>query len=146
MDPDRDTQEVLARYVPGFDPSFVALRGSAEQTAATAKEFKVFYQKVAGKTATSYSVDHTAGTYIIDRDGRVRLFVKHGEGVEPIVATTVGYAVSLVFSYILNRRFTFHAHNSVGASFAKFAVIYGVGLVLNAWIVDALVVPSAPRQ
>ena len=86
VDPDRDTQEVLARYVPGFDPSFVALRGSAEQTAATAKEFKVFYQKVAGKTATSYSVDHTAGTYIIDRDGRVRLFVKHGEGVEPIVA------------------------------------------------------------
>ncbi len=86
VDPERDSQAVLQRYVPGFDPSFVALYGSAEQTAATAKEFKVFYQKVSGKTATSYSIDHTAGTYVIDRDGRVRLFVKHGEGVEPIVA------------------------------------------------------------
>ncbi|MDQ3187542.1 MAG: SCO family protein [Pseudomonadota bacterium] len=86
VDPERDTPAVLARYVPGFDPSFVALHGSPEQTAATAKEFKVFYQKVAGKTATSYSIDHTAGTYVIDREGRVRLFVRHGEGVEPIVA------------------------------------------------------------
>ncbi len=86
VDPERDTQDVLARYVPGFDPSFVGLHGSPEQTAATAKEFKVFYQKVAGKTATSYSIDHTAGTYVIDRDGRVRLFVRHAESVEPIVA------------------------------------------------------------
>jgi protein SCO1/2 len=84
VDPERDTQQVLARYVPGFDPSFVGLYGSPEQTAATAKEFKVFYQKVAGKTATAYSVDHTAGTYIVDRDGRVRLFMRHGEKVEPI--------------------------------------------------------------
>lgn len=84
VDPERDTQQLLARFVPGFDPSFVGLYGSPEQTAATAKEFKVFYQKVAGKTATSYSVDHTAGTYIIDREGRVRLFVRHGEKVEPI--------------------------------------------------------------
>jgi protein SCO1/2 len=86
VDPERDSQAVLQRYVPGFDPSFVALYGSAEQTAATAKEFKVFYQKVAGKTPTSYSVDHTAGTYVFDREGRVRLFVKHGEGVDPLVA------------------------------------------------------------
>ena len=86
VDPERDTQSVLARYVPGLDPSFVGLYGSTEQTAATAKEFKVFYQKVAGKTASSYSVDHSAGTYVIDRDGRVRLFVRHAEGVEPIVA------------------------------------------------------------
>lgn len=86
VDPQRDTQDVLARYVPSFDPSFVGLYGSVDQTAATAKEFKVFYQKVAGKTATSYSVDHTAGTYVIDREGRVRLFVRHGESVDPIVA------------------------------------------------------------
>ena len=86
VDPERDSQAVLQRYVPGFDPSFVALYGSSEQTAATAKEFKVFYQKVAGKTATSYSIDHTAGTYVFDREGRVRLFVKHGEGVDPLVA------------------------------------------------------------
>jgi len=86
VDPERDTQGVLARYVPEFDPSFVGLHGSPEQTAATAKEFKVFYQKVAGKTATSYSIDHTAGTYVIDREGRVRLFVRHAESVEPLVA------------------------------------------------------------
>ncbi|MEP6607409.1 MAG: SCO family protein [Burkholderiaceae bacterium] len=86
VDPERDTQAVLARYVPSFDPSFIALYGSAEQTAATAKEFKVFYQKVPGKTATSYSIDHTAGTYVFDREGRVRLFVRHDQGVEPLVA------------------------------------------------------------
>ncbi|MBI3437490.1 MAG: GtrA family protein [Proteobacteria bacterium] len=67
----------------------------------------------------------------------------HGADVEPIVATTIGYAVSLVFSYILNRRFTFHVAGPVAASFAKFAVIYGVGLLLNAWIVDSLVVDDS---
>jgi len=85
VDPERDTQAVLARYVPAFDASFVALRGSVEQTAITAKEFKVFYQKVTGKTPTSYSIDHTAGTYIIDRKGNVRLFVRLEQGVEPLV-------------------------------------------------------------
>jgi putative flippase GtrA len=67
----------------------------------------------------------------------------HGADVEPIVATTVGYGVSLIFSYILNRRFTFHVAGPVAASFAKFAVVYGVGLVLNAWIVDALAVDDS---
>lgn len=86
VDPQRDTQMVLSKYVPAFDPSFVGLYGSPEQTAATAKEFKVFYQKVAGKTATSYSVDHTAGTYVIDSSGKVRLFVRHEQGIEPLVA------------------------------------------------------------
>jgi putative flippase GtrA len=62
----------------------------------------------------------------------------HGADVEPIVATTVGYGVSLVISYVLNRRFTFHVASPVAASFAKFAVIYGVGLVLNGWIVHVL--------
>jgi protein SCO1 len=86
VDPQRDTPAVLAEYVPAFDPTFVGLYGTPEQTAATAKEFKVFYQKVAGKTATSYTVDHTAGSYVIDREGRVRLFIRHGGDVEPIVA------------------------------------------------------------
>lgn len=86
VDPERDTPEVLAKYVPAFDPTFVGLRGTPEQTAATAKEFKVFYQKVAGKTETSYTIDHTAGSYVIDGEGRVRLFLRHGGGVDPIVA------------------------------------------------------------
>jgi protein SCO1/2 len=86
IDPERDTAAVLAQYVPGFDPSFIALRGSAEQTAMTAKEFKIFYQKVAGKTPTSYTMDHTAGAYVFDKEGRVRLFVRHGTPVDDIVA------------------------------------------------------------
>jgi protein SCO1 len=86
LDPDRDTDQVLAQYVPGFDPSFLALRGSREETAAIAKDFKVFYQKVPGKTETSYTLDHTAGSYVFDREGRVRLFLRHAGGVEPIVA------------------------------------------------------------
>jgi protein SCO1 len=86
IDPERDTAAVLSQYVPGFDPSFVALYGTPEQTAKTAKEFKIFYQKVPGKTATSYTMDHTAGSYVIDRDGRVRLFIRHGASVDDIVS------------------------------------------------------------
>ncbi|MCE3263364.1 MAG: photosynthetic protein synthase [Pseudoduganella sp.] len=85
LDPERDTQELLAQYVPGFDPRFVGLYGTPEQTAATAKEFKVFYQKVAGKTADSYTIDHTAGSYVFDKNGKIRLFLRHGGGPAPIV-------------------------------------------------------------
>jgi protein SCO1/2 len=86
LDPERDTPEVLAQYVPGFDPTFIALRGTRDETAAVAKDFKVFYQKVPGKTETSYTLDHTAGSYVFDREGRIRLFVRHAGGVDPIVA------------------------------------------------------------
>lgn len=86
LDPERDTAALLSQYVPGFDAAFVGLRGDAAQTAAVAKEFKVFYQKVAGRTETSYSIDHTAGTYVFDRDGRVRLFIRHGTAPADIAA------------------------------------------------------------
>ncbi|HXF47078.1 MAG TPA: SCO family protein [Burkholderiaceae bacterium] len=86
VDPERDTPAVLGQYVPSFDPTFVGLTGTPDEIARTAKEFKVFYQKVPGKTPTSYSVDHTAGSFAFDTEGRVRLFLKHGQGVEPIVA------------------------------------------------------------
>ena len=86
LDPERDTAALLTQYVPGFDPSFVGLRGDAAQTAAAAKEFKVFYQKVAGPTPSSYSIDHTAGTFVIDREGRVRLFIRHGTPPADIAA------------------------------------------------------------
>ena len=85
VDPERDTQAVLAQYVPGFDPSFVGLYGSAAEIERTAREFKVFYQKVPGKTATSYTIDHSAGSFVFDRDGRVRLFVRHAQGVDALV-------------------------------------------------------------
>ena len=79
VDPERDTAELLANYVPRFDPSFVGLRGDAAATAATAKEYKIFYQKVAGNTEGQYSMDHSAGTYVHDTQGRLRLFIRHGE-------------------------------------------------------------------
>jgi protein SCO1/2 len=85
VDPERDTQELLAQYVPAFDKRFLGLRGDAEATAKVAKEFKVFYAKVPGKEPGSYTVDHTAASYVFDRNGKVRLFVRYGQGVEPLV-------------------------------------------------------------
>lgn len=84
LDPERDTQALLAAYVPNFDARFLGLYGDQAATEKVAKEFKVFYQKVPGKTATSYSVDHTAGSYVFDQEGRIRLFLRHGQGPEPI--------------------------------------------------------------
>lgn len=86
LDPERDTPELLQAYMAGFDPSFIALRGTLEQTAAAAKEFKVFYAKVPGKSPGSYSLDHTAGSYVLDTHGKVRLFVRYGSGPEALTA------------------------------------------------------------
>lgn len=86
VDPERDTREVLAQYVPAFDKSFVGLSGTPEQTLATAQEFKIFFQKVPGATPTSYTIDHTAGSYVFDRDGKVRLFVRHKQDIDSVVA------------------------------------------------------------
>ena len=80
VDPERDTATVLKAYVDNFNAGFVGLRGSAEQTQAVAREFKVFFGKVPGKTETSYTVDHTAGAYIFDTQGRIRLFSRYGAG------------------------------------------------------------------
>jgi protein SCO1/2 len=80
IDPERDTPQVLRPYVSSFDPSFVALRGDPDQTAAAAKEFKVFYAKVPGKSPGSYTMDHTAATFVFDPAGRLRLFVRYGSG------------------------------------------------------------------
>jgi protein SCO1 len=84
VDPERDTPEVLKAYVGNFGPDFVALRGSPEQTQAVAKDFKVFYAKVPGKAAGSYTMDHTAGSYVFDGRGRVRLFTRYGMGAEAL--------------------------------------------------------------
>ena len=86
VDPERDTPQVLKAYVGNFDPSFVALHGTAEQTAATARDFKVFYAKAPGKTPGSYTVDHTAGIYLFDTRARVRLFERYGSGPEVLLA------------------------------------------------------------
>lgn len=82
VDPERDSGEVLAKYVTAFHPDFLGLRGSAEETARVAKEFKVIYQKVTGRSAGTYSMDHSAGTFIFDTQGRLRLYVGYGPGAE----------------------------------------------------------------
>jgi protein SCO1/2 len=84
VDPERDTAELLAKYVPAFDPTFLGLYGDAEATARTAKEFKVYYKKVPGSSPTNYSVDHTAASYVYDPAGRLRLFVKHAQGPDAL--------------------------------------------------------------
>lgn len=80
VDPERDTPEILRAYTQAFDPGFVGLRGTAEQTRAAAQSFKVFYQKVA--TGSSYTMDHTALTYIIDAQGKLRLALRHQQSAQ----------------------------------------------------------------
>jgi protein SCO1/2 len=77
VDPERDTGPLLADYMKAFDPGFVAVRGNLEQTAKAAKDFKIYYRKV--PSGSSYTMDHTALTYVIDASGKVRLAMKHAE-------------------------------------------------------------------
>ena len=79
VDPERDTPAVLSQYVTAFDPRFLGLSGDAAATRRAAKEFKVFYEKHKGPAPGEYSVDHSAGTYVIDPEGRLRLFVGYGK-------------------------------------------------------------------
>jgi protein SCO1 len=86
IDPERDTPQVLKSYMASFDPTFVALRGSLDQTQTAAKEFKVFYAKVPGRAEGSYTMDHTAGAFIIDAKGNPRLFERYGGGAEALTS------------------------------------------------------------
>jgi protein SCO1/2 len=86
IDPERDTPEVLKAYVGNFGPGFTALRGSAEQTAAAAKEFKVFYAKAPGRTPGSYTMDHSAASFVFDTNGRARLYVPYGGDTKNLAA------------------------------------------------------------
>lgn len=84
LDPDRDTKEMLAQYVPAFDKRFLGLVGDKEQTEKFAKDFKIFYEKIPGKTPGSYTIDHSAGSYVFDKQGHIRLFVRFNQGPAPI--------------------------------------------------------------
>ncbi len=86
IDPERDTAEILKAYAGNFGPDVVALRGTPEQTAAAAKEFKVFYAKVPGKTPGSYTMDHTAASFVFDTKGNPRLFVAYGGDSQKLAA------------------------------------------------------------
>lgn len=86
VDPQRDSEELLAHYVPAFDPRFIGLYGDAAETEAVAREFRIFYRKSGDTEGPNYSIDHSAGTYVFDPQGRLRLYVRHAETAENIAA------------------------------------------------------------
>ena len=86
VDPERDTLDMLKAYMENFDPSFLALRPTPEQLPALTKDFKIYYKKVDGSTPTSYTMDHAAGSYVYDPQGRLRVYHRYGSGVEALTA------------------------------------------------------------
>ncbi|RLJ67964.1 SCO family protein [Sulfurisoma sediminicola] len=86
LDPERDTPALIAEYMAQFNPGFLGLRGDRAATEAAAKEFKVFYTKQAAGTSGGYTLDHTAGSYVFDPHGRLRLYVRHGAPAADIAA------------------------------------------------------------
>lgn len=86
IDPQRDTPEVLKGYMANFDPTFLALRATPDQLEQLAKDYKIYYKKVDGKTPTSYTMDHSAGSYVYDTKGQLRLFTRYGSGVQALTS------------------------------------------------------------
>jgi protein SCO1/2 len=86
VDPERDTPELLKAYMANFGPDFVALRPTPEQLPKVTKDFKIYYKKVDGKTPTSYTMDHSAGSFTFDPQGRIRLYNRHASGAEALAA------------------------------------------------------------
>lgn len=86
VDPERDTPELLQAYMANFGADFVALRPTAEQLPKVTKDFKIYYKKVEGKTATSYTMDHSAGSFTFDPQGRIRLYNRHASGADALAA------------------------------------------------------------
>jgi protein SCO1/2 len=84
VDPERDTRELLKAYMVNFDPSFVALVPTAQQLPELTRDFKIYYKKVEGATPTSYSMDHSAGSYVFDAKGQLRLFTRYGSPKEAL--------------------------------------------------------------
>ena len=86
VDPARDTPEVLKGYMGNFDPTFLALTATtSEKLMQLAKDYKVYYKKVDGSTPTSYTMDHSAGSYVYDTKGQLRLFTRYGTGPKVLV-------------------------------------------------------------
>jgi protein SCO1/2 len=84
VDPERDTPELLKSYMENFDPSFLALRATPEKLVTLTKDYKIYYKKVDGSTPTSYTMDHSAGSYIYDPQGKLRLFTRYGSPKEAL--------------------------------------------------------------
>lgn len=86
VDPERDTPELLKAYMVNFDPTFLALRPTLAQLPQVAKDFKVYYKKVDGQSPGSYTMDHSAGSYVFDGTGRIRLYNRYGAGAEALAS------------------------------------------------------------
>lgn len=86
VDPERDQPAMLKSYMQNFGPDFLALRPTPEQLPALAKDYKIYYKKVEGKTPTSYTMDHSAGSYVYDPQGRLRIYHRYGSGTEALAA------------------------------------------------------------
>lgn len=84
VDPERDQLAMLKAYMANFDPGFLALRPTPEQLPALAKDYKIYYKKVEGKSPTSYSMDHSAGSYVYDTQGRLRVYIRYGSGTQAL--------------------------------------------------------------
>ena len=86
VDPERDTPELLKAYMTNFDPSFIAVRPGIEQLPQLAKDYKIYYKKVDGKTPASYTMEHSAGNYVYDPKGNIRLYSRYGNDVQGLTA------------------------------------------------------------
>jgi protein SCO1 len=84
LDPERDTTEVLKRYVPSFNPGFLGLRGDKATTDKVAADFKIFFAKQESGSKSGYTIDHSAGVYVFDRKGDLRLYLNHGQSAKDI--------------------------------------------------------------
>jgi protein SCO1/2 len=84
IDPERDTPEIMREYMASFDPTFLALYAAPDELPAVAKSFRIYYKKVAGPTPTSYTMDHSAGSYVFDPKGRIRLYNRYGTGAQAL--------------------------------------------------------------
>lgn len=84
LDPERDTQQVLAEYMPSFDPSFIGLYGDVATTERVASDFKLFYKKQPSDSKGGYTIDHSAGLYVFDKQGTPRVFMNHGQKPQDI--------------------------------------------------------------
>ena len=86
VDPERDTPEVMKAYMASFDPGFLVLYAAPDALPALTKSFRIYYKKVEGKTPTSYTMDHSAGSYVYDTQGRVRLYTRYGSGAQALAS------------------------------------------------------------
>lgn len=84
IDPERDTPDIMKQYVSSFDSTFLALYAKPNELPEVAKSFKVYYKKVVGSQPDTYTMDHSAGSYIYDPDGKVRLYSRYGGGAQAL--------------------------------------------------------------